>query len=179
MSMSPRRYGLLAVYGEPEPLVTAAAALKRRGDSHLDAFTPFPVADLEDVLGAEATALPWIVLAGAILGALAAYLLVLYSVEIDYPINVGGRPLNAWPAYLVLAFEGGILGAALAGFVGMLALNRLPAYYDPIFNAPAFTFARGDRFYLLVRQRGRELDEAAIRDVLAASGAVAIEEVVP
>jgi hypothetical protein len=179
MSTPARRSGLLGVYREPEPLVAAAAELKRRGNSHLDAFTPFPVADLEDILGAESSSVPWIVLAGGILGALAVYLLILYSVEIDYPINVGGRPLNAWPAYVVLAFEGGILGAALAGFVGMLALNRLPAYYDPVFNAPAFTFAKGDRFYLLVRRQGAELDDAAIREVLNASGAVAIEEVVP
>jgi hypothetical protein len=79
----------------------------------------------------------------------------------------------------VLAFEGGILGAALAGFVAMLALNRLPAYYHPVFNAPAFTFAKGDRFYLLVRREGPELDEAGVREVLSASGAVAIEEVAP
>jgi ActD protein len=174
-----RRYGLLAVYREPEPLVAAAAELKRRGQADLDAFTPFPVADLDDVLGADSSALPWIVLAGGILGALAAYLLVLYSVEIDYPINVGGRPLNAWPAYLVLAFEGGILGAALAGFVGMLALNRLPTYYHPVFNASIFTFAKGDRFYLLVRDEGRGPDETVVREVLDGYGAIAIEEVAP
>jgi hypothetical protein len=177
MSAPAKRYGLLGVYREPEPLVVAAAELKRRGNARLDAFTPFPVAALADILEADSSLVPWIVLAGGILGALAVYLLILYSVEIDYPINVGGRPLNAWPAYIVLAFEGGILGAALAGFVGMLALNRLPAYYHPVFNAPAFTFAKGDRFYLLVRQEGPELDEAGVREVLSASGAVAIEEV--
>lgn len=176
MSAPDRIYGMLGVYREPEQLIEAAAEMKRRGYSRLDAFTPFPVPELADVLAADAKQIPWIVLAGGALGALGAYLLILYSVEIDYPIDVGGRPLDAWPAYLVIAFEGGILGASLAGFVGMLAVNHLPTYYHPIFNAPHFTFAKGDRFYLLVLREDPLFDERAIRETLAHSGAVMIEE---
>lgn len=172
-------YGLIGVYREPEPLVAAARELRRRGYSRLDGFTPFPVTDLEDVLGVRAARLPWIVLAGGLAGALAAYFLILYSVEIDYPVNVGGRPLNAWPAYVVIAFEGGMLGAALAGFVGMLALNRLPTYYHPVFNAPSFTFAKGDRFYLLVQRSDPKFHDAELRDLLRSAGAWRIEEVAP
>jgi len=175
--MSGRSHGLLGTYREPEPLVAAAVALKRRGFSQLDAFTPFPVPDLDEALAADDGHLPLVVLAGGIIGAIAAYLLILYSVELDYPINVGGRPLDAWPAYVVIAFEAGILGAALAGFVGMLAGNRLPTYYHPVFNVRDFTFARGDRFYLLVRRQDALFDDAVIREQLAASGALAIEEV--
>jgi hypothetical protein len=170
-------YGVIGAYREPEPLVAAARRLRAAGICDLDAFTPFPVPELDEVLDARAGALPWLVLAGGILGALAAYGLVLYSVGVDYPINVGGRPLNAWPAYLVLAFEGGVLGSALAGFVGMLALSGLPLYYHPVFNAPHFTFAREDRFYLLVRRSDVHFAEAG--ELLRRSGAMVVEEVPP
>jgi hypothetical protein len=159
-------YGLIGIFREPEPLVAAADELRRQGYTRLDAFTPFPVPGLEKSLGARAEWMPWIVLIGGILGALAAYALVLYSVEIDYPINVGGRPLHSWPPYAVLAFEGGILGAALAGFFGTLALCRLPAYYHPVFNAPSFSFARGDRFFLLVRCNDPRFSAASVRQII-------------
>jgi hypothetical protein len=171
-------YGVLAVFAEPEPLVAAAGEVTRRGYPIADALTPFPVPDLEKLLDARAGYLPWIVVAGGVLGALATYALILYSVTVDYPINVGGRPLNAWPPYLVLAFEGGILGAALAGFFGMLILNRLPAYYHPVFNAESFTFAKGDRFYLLMRPAPAD-DAEGLRAILAACGAIAVEAVEP
>jgi hypothetical protein len=172
-------YGLLATFREPEPLTAAAAALRQDGYTRLDAFTPFPVPDLDPIIGAEARAVPWWILAGGVLGAVAAYALILYSVEIDYPINVGGRGLNAWPAYLVLALEAGILGAALAAFVAMLALNRLPTYYHPVFNAPHFTFADDDRFFLLVRRDDPSWDEDAIDGRMRACGAVAVDRVLP
>lgn len=175
--MSAKQYGIVGVYREPEPLVAATQELRRLGLGDLDAFTPFPVPELDAILGITAHKLPWITLAGGIAGALLAYGLALYSVEIDYPVNVGGRALNAWPAYTVLAFEGGILGAALAAFLGMLIVNRLPLYYHPIFNARGFSFAKGDKFYLLVKPNSSPLQVAAIREALAATGAIAIEDV--
>jgi hypothetical protein len=173
-------YGLLGAWREPEPLVAAARALRAHGLSHLDALTPFPVPEVDDALGMRKDdRLLWIVLAGGILGAVAAYALILYSVEIDYRVNVGGRPLNAWPAYLVLAFEGGVLGASLAAFVGMLALNGLPTFYHSVFNARSFTFARDDRFYLLVRADDPQFRAATVRSLLDTHGAVTVEEVPP
>jgi hypothetical protein len=159
-------YGVIGVFDEPEPLVAAVEELRRQGYSKLDAFTPFPVPELAAPLDARAGAIPWIVLAGGIVGAIAAYALILYSVEIDYPLNVGGRPLNSWPAYTVLAFEGGILGAAVAGFIGVLALCRLPMYYHPVFNAPSFSLASGARFFLLVRRDDPNFEAASVDRIL-------------
>lgn len=172
-------YGVLGVFREPEPLTRAAEELARRGYSQLDALTPYPVPELDPILHTSAGRLPGITLASGLLGALAAYALILYSTEIDYPINVGGRALNAWPAYLVIAFEAGILGAALAAFFGMLVLNRLPTYYHPVFNAESFSLAKGDRFCLLVRRDDPKFRAAAIRRIFRSNGAIAIERVEP
>ena len=177
MSRARQGYGLIGIFHEPEPLTKAAEELARRGYSHLDALTPYPVPELDPILGTNARRVPWIVLAGGILGAVAAYALILYSVEIDYPINVGGRGLNAWPAYLVLAFEGGILGAALSGFLGMVVLNGLPTYYHPVFNAQNFSLAKGDCFCLVVRCDDPKFRAAPILKVFEDHGAIAVEEV--
>jgi len=171
--------GLLATFREPEPLTHAVEALRAEGYSRLDALTPFPVPELPGALGLRPTRIPLAMLLGGLAGALAAIALIYYSVEIDYPINVGGRPLNSWPAYLVLAFEGGILGAALVGFFGMLAANRLPTYYHPLFNARGFTFADDDRFFLFVESGDPLFRPEATGDRLRALGAVAVETVKP
>jgi hypothetical protein len=180
MTPVPRQpVGLLATFREPEPLRNAVGALRADGFSRLDALTPFPVPELPAMLGLRPTRLPLAMLIGGLAGALAALALVYYSVVVDYPINVGGRPLNSWPAYLVLAFEGGILGAALAGFFGMLAGNRLPTYYHPLFNARGFTFADDDRFFLFVARDDPCYRDIETRQRLAALGALKIEVVRP
>lgn len=172
-------HGLLAVFPDAEALSEAAQAMRRRGYSRMDAFSPYPIEGLARTLGMRRTRLPWLVLAGGLLGAAAVYGLVWYSVTIDYPINVGGRPLHSWPAFVVLAFEGGILGAALAAFFGTLFANGQPEYYHPVFNAESFTHARGGGFYLLVEAADPEFDPEATGDHLRDAGATEVEEVAP
>jgi hypothetical protein len=178
MNGKPPPYGAMATFATPERLLAAVRDLRGRGFSRLDAFSPFPVEGLPAALGIRPTRLPYAVLAGGIAGALAAYLLILYSVEINYPINVGGRPLDSWPAYLVLAFEGGILGAALAGFVGLIRANGLQ-YYHPVFNVSDFSYGTGGRFHLLVEAADPLFRPAATRRLLAELGADHVEMVRP
>jgi len=116
----------------------------------MDAYTPFPVHGLSEVLGLERNWLPYIVLFGAIAGGVGGYLLQYYTSVIDYPINVGGRPFHSWPAFLVITFETAVLGAAFAAVLGMLALNKLPMPYHPVFNTPNFELASRDRFFLCI-----------------------------
>jgi hypothetical protein len=170
-------YGLMAVFADPEALVEAARGMRERGYRRMDAFSPFPMKELDEILEIPPTRLPWAVLAGGIAGAALVYTLIWYSVEIDYPINVGGRPLHSWPPFVVIAFEAGILGAALAGFLGMLAANGLPRYYHPVFNAERFTYARGGRFYLLVEADDPKYRKGVTRGQLTRLGAELVEEV--
>ena len=144
--------------------------MREAGHFGLEAYTPFPVQGLPEALGLAPTRLPRAMLAGGIAGAVAAYGLILWSVFIDYPINVGGRPLNAWPAYLVLAFEAGILGAVVTGFFALMRANGLPQYHHPVFDVPGFSFAEGGGFWLQVDAEG-EAVTAALRDL----GAVEVE----
>jgi hypothetical protein len=170
-------YGVIAAFADPDALSGAARTMREKGYRRMDAFSPFEVHGLADILGIRKTRLPWAVLAGGIVGAVFVYALILYSVEVDYPVNVGGRPLHSWPPFTVIAFEAAILGAALAGFFGMLWANRLPEYYHPVFNAKTFTYARGGKFYLLVEAADPKYRKGVTKGQLTRLGAETVEEV--
>jgi hypothetical protein len=146
----PPIYGLIAEFNDPNELVAAARGVTEAGYRHVDAFTPFPIEELSEALGRHSNRLPLIVLIGGLLGGLAGYGLQYYTSVIDYPINVGGRPLHSWVAFIPITFETTVLGAALAAVLGMLALNGLPMPYHPLFNVPRFALASRDRFFLCI-----------------------------
>ena len=142
-------YGLLAEFETPEELVAAARRARDAGYRDLDAFTPFPVYDLFPVLGLKERRVLWLGFAGGVFGFAVALGMQMFT-NFDYPINVGGRPLYALSAFMVVAFELTMLFAALTAAIGMLALNGLPRLNHPVFAAPRFDRASRDRFFLCV-----------------------------
>lgn len=143
-------YGIMAEFDTSHQLLEATRRAYDEGYRRMDAYTPIPVEGLAEALGFHRNRLPWIVLLGGIVGGIAGYLMQYSMNAVDYPINVGGRPLHSWPAFIVITFEMTILGAAIAAVLGMLALNGLPTPYHPVFNVPSFALASRDRFFLCI-----------------------------
>src|SRR5262245_333352 len=119
----------MAEFDSPTALVNAARAARERGHRRLDAYSPFRIEEWNDVFHLHRNRLPLIVLIGGILGGICGYLLQYYVTVIQYPINVAGRPLHSWPAYIVITFEVTILFAAFSCVLGLLALCGLPMPY--------------------------------------------------
>ena len=147
---SPKIYGVMAQFDRPSALVSAARETYAAGYRQINGYSPFPIEELTEAIGFKRTTLPLIVLAGGILGGLGGFFMQYWMEVIDYPINVGGKPFNSWPAFIPITFECTILGAAFAAVLGMLALNKLPQPYHPVFNAPNFALATRDHFFLVI-----------------------------
>jgi hypothetical protein len=160
-SPHPAIYGLMAEFDNPSDLVAAARQAHAAGYRHMDAYTPFPIEELTEALELEHTWVPSIVLIGGITGAVLGYLLQYYISVIDYPLNIGGRPLHSWPAFIPVTFELTILCAGLFAVLGMLALNGLPMPHHPVFNVPRFALASRDRFFLCIEATDRQFDRDA------------------
>jgi hypothetical protein len=173
----PEPFGLIAEFEDVPALMAAAKGAREEGYTRLEAYTPFPVEGLARALGFRERWLPFIALAGGAVGGIGGYLMQWWMNAIDYPINVGGRPLNAWPAFAVGAFELMVLGAVLAVLCGMLMLNGLPRLYHPIFNVERFRRVTLDRFFLTIRSDDPRFDVEKTGRLLERLGAVAIEEV--
>jgi hypothetical protein len=166
MKLTTPIYGLMAEFGSANALLAAAGRAHDEGYRKIDAFTPFPVEGLAEVLGFHERRLPLLVLAGGIVGGLAGYALQYWISVIAYPLNVGGRPLHSWPSFIPVTFEMTILVAAFTAVLGMLALNGLPMPYHPVFNVPRFALASRDRFFLLIEATDPKFDAKATRDFL-------------
>lgn len=170
-------YGLMAEFDNPTALLKATERAYSAGYRKMDAYTPYPIEELADALGFHKTRVPLIVLVGAILGGLSGYLLQYWVSAVSYPINVGGRPFNSWPAFIIVTFEMTILFGGISAVVGMLALNGLPMPYHPVFNNPRFALASRDRFFLCIEAADPKFDRISTGTFLMGTHAVDVTEV--
>jgi|SRR5690242_16773635 hypothetical protein len=166
MKRGAKIYGVLAEFDDPQSLLEATKAARREGYRCMEAYTPFSVDEVSRELGHRRGALPWIVLLGGFIGGGGGFFMEWYSMAIAYPFNIGGRPLWSWPAFIPITFELTVLGAALFGAFGMLALNRLPQPYHPVFNVPQFSLATQNRFFLCIQADDPHFDRDRTREFL-------------
>jgi hypothetical protein len=170
-------YGLLAEFHAPSEVVEAAQRVREAGYRKVDAYSPYPIEELSEALHFHHSPLPKLVLAGGILGLLAGFCLEYWASVIEYPMNIGGRPLNSWPAFIIPAYEPTILFAAATAVLGMLALNGLPEPYHPVFNVPSFVLATRDRFFICIEATDPRFDRRETRSFLTSLGASEVSEV--
>lgn len=170
-------YGVMAEFADVNDLVAAIRKLRQMGYRRMDAYTPFPVEEVWEELGIHRNLVPFLVFCGGLAGALFGIGLQYWTSVIDYPINVGGRPLFSLPAFVPVTFECTVLFAALTAVLGMLALNGLPSPYHPVFNVPRFALASRDRFFLCVEATDPLFDREGTRRVLESLSPVSVSEV--
>jgi hypothetical protein len=171
-------YGLLAEFDSPEGLLAAAREAQNAGYRRLDAFTPFPVEGLSQVLRLPRPRISWVGLIGGLSGAAVALLMQFY-VNYDYPLNVGGRPVYAISAFAVVTFELTILFSALSMIGAMLWQNGLPRLNYPVFGVRRFHLASKDRFFLCIKGDDAALDPQKTAAFLKQAGALSVELIPP
>src|SRR6478609_4384870 len=172
-------YGLMAEFETPTELVEAAKGAYAAGYRKMDAYTPYPLEEAAEAIGAHHNRVSLIVLIGAMLGMIGGYSLEYWVSVINYPLNVGGKPFHSWPAFIPVTFECAVLGASLAAVFGMLALNGLPQPYHPVFNAPRFKHASTDGYFLVIEASDPKFNleqTRAFLNGLQSRGVVDVEE---
>ena len=170
-------YGLMAEFDEVNAAIVAAQNAYGAGYRKMDAYAPFPVEELSEAVGFQKNGVALVCLVGGLLGCTGAFILQWWINTISYPVNIGGRPLNSWPSFIIVTFEMTILFSGLSAVFGMLALNGLPMPYHPVFNVPQFDRASKDRFFLVIFSSDKNYDAMRTRQFLESLNPISIAEV--
>lgn len=170
-------HGLMAEFAHPEEVLAAAERTRQAGYRRTEAYVPFPVHGLSEALGQPHTKVPVIVFSCGVFGAILGFGMCWYANAVSYTWNIGGRPPNSWPAWIPITFELMVLCASLGAVFGMLALNGLPQPYHPVFNAPNFSLASKDRFFICIEANDPKFDLEQTRRFLEELKPISVVEV--
>ena len=170
-------HGIIAEFETPEALKAAIVAAKSAGFTKLDAYSPFPLPEVADELGVRTTAIPWIASVAGLIGACIQYGSQYWMNVVDYPLNVGGRPLDSWPAFIPATLIVAILWAGAATLISLLMILRLPRLHHPVFEVHGFNRASEDRFFLCILSEDPLFEDETARDFLKSCSPLAVREV--
>ena len=172
-------YAAIAEFESSHELLAAVKEVRQRGYTALDTMTPFPVHGMDEAIGLKHSRLGWLVLALGASGAGCGLLLQWWTGAVDYPLNIGGKPLFAIEFAMPVTFELLVLFAAFAAVFGMLAWNGLPRLYHPVFNYSRIEGASNDRFLLVIEKEDPLFDAEASAEMQRELGGANVELVEP
>lgn len=166
--------GVVAEFESPRLLVKAAMAAQAAGLTLVEAYTPFPVPEVEEAMRLPRSPIARFVFVAGLTGAVFAYALQYWVAAVNYPINVGGMPAHSGPAFIPITFELTVLFGSITAFICLFAFTGLPRLWHPVFEVPGFESATIDRFWLGVDARDPRYDAAATQRLLVDAGALRV-----
>ncbi|MBO9512609.1 MAG: DUF3341 domain-containing protein [Variovorax sp.] len=167
----------MAEFDSADRLLAAARSLRTAGFRGLQAYAPFDVPGLAEVLQSKPRGIAFACLLGSLAGGFGGFFMQWWAVARSYPVDIGGRPANSWPMFVPVCFSLAVLGGAFFTLAAMLWRARLPKLYHPIFDAPDFARAARDRFFVVVRSDDAAFEATRVRQALDALRPLAISEV--
>ena len=170
-------YGIMAEFETPEQLVEAADKAKSAGYRKMDAYTPYPIEDLEEPLDLHDNRVSLATLFAGLCGGFLAFGFLSWVNSISYPLNIGGRPMISAPMFIPITFEFTVLCAGLTAAISMILMNGLPMPYHPVFNVPRFVRASQDAFFLCIEAKDPNFDRQKTGEFMESLGAVEVTEV--
>ena len=168
-------HGVMAEFDSGQALVDAARKTMAQGFTRVEAYSPVPIEDLNTIIHKSRTVLPKLILAGGLTGMATGFGLQYWAQVIEYPMNIGGRPLASWTTFIVPSYELTILFSALTAAIGMIVLNGLPQPYHPVFNVDRFSLASSDKFFLVIESTDPKFGDAT--NFLHGTGAKGVYDV--
>lgn len=167
---------VLAQFAHSRALSAAARAARGRNYRVLDAFTPYPIEEVDAALDMRPSRIRVVMLIGGLVMAALAYGLEYFSAVTNYPYNTGGRPLDSWPAFLLVPFATAILLASICGFAAFLFETGLPRLHHPLFDIAGFERVSQDGFALAFVLPPAAADQLEMMTWLHQAGANRVQE---
>ena len=176
-TMSVPLHGLMAEFETPGELVAAARKTRLAGFKKFDAYTPYPIHELDEAMDLHDNRVSQCTLVGGLLGCIGGFSLATWVSSVAWPLNIGGRPLVSIPMFIPVTFECTILIGGLTAAFSMLIMNGLPAPYHSVFNVDRFVNASRNKFFHCIESEDEKFDRAATEAFLVSLNPEEIAEV--
>lgn len=170
-------YGLMAEFETAGELVAAARRTKEAGFKKFDAYTPFPIHELDDAMDLHDNRVSLFTLIGGLIGCAGGFGLASWVEAVALPLNIGGRPFISAPMYIPITFECTVLIGGLTAAISMIIMNGLPSPYHPVFNVDRFVDASRSKFFLCIESDDPKFDRHETAGFLESLGPEEIAEV--
>lgn len=170
-------YGLMAEFETAGELVAAARKTREAGFKKFDAYTPFPIHELDEAMDLHDNRVSLFTLIGGLIGCCGGFGLASWVEAVALPLNIGGRPLISAPMFIPITFEMTILLGGLTAAISMIIMNGLPSPYHPVFNVERFADASRNKFFLCIESDDPKFDPQATVGFLESLGPEEIAEV--
>lgn len=157
--------------------MSAAEKVRDAGFSDWDTYSPFPIHGMDDSMGLQPSKLGWIVILHSFIGFFGGLALIVWTMGMDYPLNISGKPFLNFPAFVPVTFELTILLSAFGAVFGMFFLNDLPRHNHPLFSSDRFSKVTDDGFFICIESKDRLFDQNKVEKLLKDIGATHIEEI--
>ena len=167
--------GLLASFEDPAKLLEAARKIREAGYTKYDCHSPFPIHGMDDAMGLKRSPLGYIVFAVAVIALLGGFALEWWTSTVDYPLVIAGKPFFSYQAYGPVAFALMVLASAFVSLLGMLALNKLPMFFHPLFSSKSFENVMDDGFFVSIESADEKFDLEGTKIFLSGIGANNVE----
>lgn len=145
-------------FADEQHFAAAVLALRDQGYTRIETYTPYPVEQVNPALEEPPSLLPYGVFFAGLGGGAISYWIQWYTDAVSYPLNIGGRPTHAVPAFFIPTFEGTVLAASVAAFVLLLLLLRLPQPWHPVFDVDDIERAAIDHFFIAIDAEDHRAD---------------------
>jgi hypothetical protein len=170
-------YGLMAEFETAGELVAAARKTREAGFKKFDAYSPFPIHEIDEAMDLHDNRVSLFTLIGGIIGCCGGFGLASWVEAVALPLNIGGRPLISAPMFIPITFEMTILLGGLTAAISMLVMNGLPSPYHPVFNVERFSDASRNKFFLCIESDDPKFDRLETAGFLESLGPEEIAEV--
>jgi hypothetical protein len=170
---APQKAGIVAIFKRPDQLIRAAKKIRENKITKFDCFTPYPIHGLDHAMGLKRSWIPWVAFVMGLVGCIAGFGMQYWMSVVDWPLNVGGKPLNSWPAFIPITFEVTVLFAGVATVVALFFVCRIPKI-DPVIFDERIT---NDKFALFVSQDDKQYEAGVLETLFQELGAEEVKKI--
>jgi len=167
--MSVKKF-VVGCFEEEATLFEAVKSVRKKGYKMQDVYTPFPIHGLDKAMGLRDTSLHTAGFIYAITGTATALSFISWVFTADWPLNIGGKPHFALPAWIPIMFELTVLFSA----VGMVLTFCYLCQLAPFVKKHHFHLRATDDLFVMVIECNAKTNEEEASAFLKSIGAIEV-----